>query len=235
MQVFVGDAARVVPTVSVPLSVIEPNINNIYIKIKEGVTMRKFTIIFVILALLLSLSVPVFAADDDDTRDTVVSFTFEVAEPKYSVEIPASIELKWNQFVDLPVTAEGVADLNGRKIVVGIEDALTGYSSLAAGHPTTDYPDYLIVKNDDATGDFYQTIAYAIFSGATGANRKGNIASVFLEFTEEGSQNFGFTTGGGISTSNFPEYNREYDLNLIYPNSAYKGLVIFGIKVVDAD
>ena len=196
--------------------------------------MRKFTIIFVLLALLLSLSVPAFAYESGDKVE--VSLTRNADEPKYYVNIPASIELKWDDDVYLPVTAEGVADLNGRKIVVGIEDALTGYWSLAAGHPMTDRPDYFIVKNDEATGDFYQTIAYSIFIGdtGTGASVKEDIADVFLEFTEEGSQNFRFLTGLGIYTS-IPEYNREYDLNLIYPNSAYKGLVIFGIKVVDAD
>ena len=190
--------------------------------------MKKFTIIFIIMALVLSLSVPVLAAYNGEKIE--VSLIREADAPKYYVSIPETIELKWNQSVSLPVTAEGVANLNGMKIVVGIEDAKNGKWSLAAGHPINDFDDFLIVENSEATGDYYKTIVYTISNGPASAARKGSLSDIFLEFTEEGSQEFRFITGGGI-VSAIPEQNREYDLDLIYPNSEYQGLIIFGIKL----
>ena len=181
--------------------------------------MRKFTIIFVILALLFSLSVPVFAADDDDTRDTVVSFTFEVATPRYSVNIPASIELDLDGPVYLPVTVVGTDTLSGRTVVIKIADALNGEVSYLDEMEYND--DWFMVENTAANGAYYKTIAYVIGNPEThsfinffsdSANWKA------CEFSADGTQNLAFTA-------------QVDDPNLVLPNSKYTGFVVFGISL----
>ena len=179
--------------------------------------MRKVTIIFIILALVLSLTVPAFAADQ--TRETIVTLTFEVAEPKYTVEIPASIELDLDEAVYLPVTVNGAETLSGRTVVIKIADAVNGKVSYYSGYSD----DCFIVENITATGSYYKTIGYSItnpetYSGV--ANISGISDWKACEFTEDGTKNLDFL----VMQDNF-------DPNLVLPNSKYTGWVTFGISL----
>jgi len=188
--------------------------------------MKKFASIILVLALALSLSVPAFAADD---RKTDVFFTFEVNEPKYTVEIPAGIELKLGQTVYFPVTVSGGATetLEGRKIVITLEDALAGKSwdsewAIYDNVPHSD--DLLIVENFFATGEYYKALSYSISNSASGTVGWLDKGRTLLEFTEDGTVNLrfllSFDVGGHVINQ-----------SLIYPNSEYTGQIIFGIKL----
>ena len=197
--------------------------------------MKKYITLILALALVMSLSVPAFAEGETvGPGDKVeVGFTFEVNEPKYTVEIPAGIELKLGQQVSLPVTVSGGATetLEGRKIVITLEDATAGESwnsEWAIYDGVTHSDDLLIVENSFATGEYYKTLNYFINppEAYNGKSLAGYLdqGRTLLEFAEDGTKNLGFQlaekTGG-------------HDINpaLIYPNSEYKGHIVFGIKL----
>jgi len=177
--------------------------------------MKKFASVILVLALMLSLSVPVFAVGPGDKVE--VGFTYEVVEPKFMVEIPATIELELGINVPFPISVSNVAYLNGRKIVVSVEDALTGSSSWLPGGSTN----LFIVENRDAPGDYYETLCYMV------DHTSGVVpASLQKIFTEDGTKDFLFSL---LSQSGI----YSVDPALIYPNSRYTGWVVFGVKVVD--
>jgi len=202
--------------------------------------MKKFASIILVLALMLSLSVPAFAVGPGDKVE--VGFTYEVVEPKYMVEIPAGIELKLNQTVFLPVTVSGGATetLEGRKIVITLEDALAGaslYSGTALyGDGVLHTDDFMIVKNNYAKEGYYDTLAYYISSpmwidGTISAGTVHlDIGKPLLQFSEDGVKNLDFSLIPGIATD---DGVIELDPALIYPNSRYTGWIVFGVKIVN--
>ena len=187
--------------------------------------MRKFTIIFVLLALVLSLSVPAFAYESGDKVE--VSLTRRAAEPKYYVSIPASIELKLYENVYLDVTASDIANLGNKKVAITLDDALVGHpSNLPGGYSDTIF----IVKHISASDPYpyYEALGYYIY----GEIANGHMLSdpmfnlSLLEFTEDNTKQIMFYIG---------EISGDYpiDPSLILTNSSYTGWVIFGIKLVD--
>ena len=196
--------------------------------------MRKVTIIFIMLALVLSLSVPAFAADQ--TRETIVTLTFDVAVPKYTVTIPGEIELKLNEGSLLPVTVENAAYLEGRKIVITLEDATTGtakYLGFDWKGPSYsgNYDDLLVVENSNATGEQYKTLAYEfqpMLGGSTPTNFLDKGKSL-MSFTEDGTKDLVFNFVY-VSDLVGDEYVSRLNPALILQNSTYKGLIVFGVK-----
>ena len=213
--------------------------------------MKKYITLILALALVMSLSVPAFAEGETvGPGDKVeVGFTFEVNEPKYTVEIPAVIELELGEMVNLPVTTTiyNPELLVGRKIVLTLEDALAGDikscfpdgSSPAEIHA---WDDFLVVRNDSAPAGYYKTFMYTIKGdimnidelhnyGATAANNLSH-GWKFFEFTVSGTKNLGFWCLGPGDGWNDSEGNLVmFDTGKIYPNSAYTGWVTFGIKL----
>ena len=83
--------------------------------------MKKFFTMILALALVLSLSVPAFAANETNGQ-TDLTFTYGNT-PTYTVTIPASLTLAVGDN-DLPITASDVADLNGKTITVTFEGTM---------------------------------------------------------------------------------------------------------------
>ena len=194
--------------------------------------MKKYITLILALALVMSLSVPAFAEGETvGPGDKVeVGFTFEVNEPKYTVEIPAVIELELGGVVNLPVTVSGGATetLTGRKIVLTLEDALNGdISYLPDGvHP---HHDWLIVENNSTPSGYYKSLWYVIISNETVSDRL-EPGKTLLEFTVDGEKDLVFYMPEGILGSVDGD---AYDLDAgkVYPNSTYTGWVTFGIKL----
>ena len=194
--------------------------------------MKKFTSIIIVLALMLSLSVPVFAVGPGDKVE--VTFTYELVEPKFMVEIPATIELELDEVVYHPISI-GISNpevLNGRKIVITLDDALVGDVSWFGELRETyaNYNDFFIVTNNDATGAYYKTLFYYFIAGSSGGSRLAQLkGGDLLAFTEDGSKNIGFWL-----TTTEDSYTTGSELNhaLIYPNSRYTGWVVFGVKII---
>ena len=191
--------------------------------------MKKFIPLILALALVLSLSVPAFAIDE---RDVEVTFTYDIPEPKYYIIIPSSIELSLNGPVNLPVTAEGVASLEGRKIAISVSDALFGIIT----YDHQERSDMLIVQNEQATDPYCAALGYVI-DGQVGTiqYKDSGIGRTLLRFTEEETQNLSFKMYLGY----YEDDNHDFDFpawgalkpSMIYPNSKYTGWVTFGIKV----
>ncbi|MCL2678757.1 MAG: hypothetical protein FWF18_00410 [Dehalococcoidia bacterium] len=201
--------------------------------------MKKFASVILALAFMLSLSVPVFAAGPGEKIE--VGFTYEVSEPKYTVEIPARIELDVKEWVAFPITVSGGATetLNGRKIAITLEDAAVGniksyFPDGVEPGASAAYDDFFVVSNADAPNGFYKTLRYHIIHeismipSSIGRLERG---FTFFEFTEDGTKSLWFvlTYGALDSEDNLvPFYASK-----IYPNSQYSGWIVFGVKIVD--
>ena|GEM_PF-2026519 len=215
--------------------------------------MKKLSNIILALFLALILSVPALAAGYVGPGEKVeVGFTYEVSEPKYMVEIPATIDLVFDTWVELPVTVSGGATetLEGRKIAITLEDAAVGdvISFFPDGVLPGDdyvYDDFLVVKNDSAPDGYYKTLKYAVMGDISQTVRWGGggwSSSTdylfpgfrFFEFTEDGTKNLGFmivSPGDGYRDS---EGNSIwFNLAKVYPNSRYTGWIVFGVKIVN--
>ena len=212
--------------------------------------MKKFMTLILVLALAMSLCAPAFAEtyQAGDNPKTDVTFTYTVDEPKYVVEIPAKVELvlsgNWHYY---PVTVSGGATetLNGRKIVITLEDAIVGNikSCFPAGEPSEDhaYDDFLVVKNDSVPAGYYNTLMYGVAGDVDQLNRYNAVGSAttylergwkFFEFTEDGTKDLGFNLVGPPSGFTDSEGNSVWlSLDRIYPNSEYFGQITFGIKI----
>ena len=209
--------------------------------------MKKYITLILALALVMSLSVPVFAVGPGDKVE--VGFTFEVNEPKYTVEIPAVIELELGETVNLPVTATVYTPelLVGRKIVLTLEDAAVGdiKSFFPEGSSPAEYcawDDYLVVRNDSAPAGYYKTLEYLIYGEIDNIDEPHNLGSSaaiwlmqgwkFFEFTASGTKNLGFECIGPSAGFDDSEGNSVwFDAGKVYPNSTYTGWVTFGIKL----
>ena len=181
--------------------------------------MKKLITIILTLALVMSLSVPVFAADDE--RQTNVSFTYDAPTPSYTVTIPAEITLSLDGPVSLAVEASNVENLGGRKIVVTHED------SSKAVIPYSMYTnERLAVSNANANGQYYSILGFSIGNSQLTLPDQG---SVLLEFETNETKylNFVMVTDAFSSAEDF-------DATRILPNSPYTGWITFGIKLVDA-
>ena len=211
--------------------------------------MKKFMTLILVLALVMSLSAPVLAYQAGDNPKTDVTFTYTVAEPKYTVEIPAKIELVLDQWLELPVTVSGGATetLNGRKIVITLEDAITGdvKSFFPDGEPgqSSNYDDLLVVKNDSVPAGYYRTLRYVVGGDIEQVDDHNNGYGYyttylargwkFFEFTEDGTKNLHFEMSGPGTGWYDSEGNPVlFKLNMVYPNSEYYGKIVFGIKIM---
>ena len=185
--------------------------------------MKKIMTFIIVLALALSLSAPAFAETytEGDTPKTEVFLTYDIAEPKYTVEIPAKIYLKVNgDLVNLTVNVEGMETLSGRAIVISIANALIGEVSW---HSSTDpYNDWLIIENPKAEYPYYKTLSYYIVGASP---RLSELAKEpVLKFTEDGSKDIAFS----LSTS---EGTNIMEMSKICPDYFYSGWVTFGIYI----
>ena len=185
--------------------------------------MKKALTIMLALALVLSISAPAFAAEDD-YRQTNLNFYYSVSEPTYSVTIPSSMDLFLDIVTLSNVTVTDVTNLNGKTIAITVEDATNGDVSW---FDVNEHHDYLIVENLEATGKYYKTLAIAVIGELNTITRLGEFTDgrLLFEFTEDDTKDIGFTALSSVAPY-------QLDPGLIYPNSYYTGYIIFGIKLV---
>jgi len=182
--------------------------------------MKKFLTLILALALVLSLSVPVFAANETSAR-TDLSFIYADNEPSYIVTIPASLELSMGENF-LPITVTDAENLNGKKITVTIEG--TNEPNGIGGFATVLHVPYEILLSG-----YTNEVRYNIF------NAEGNLIGeggphifavhdrTLAEFDGNGEKSIKISNIESVwSPPSFP----------IMPNVPYTGYIVFGIKVV---
>ena len=80
--------------------------------------MKKFLTLFLAVALVMSLSVPAFAADYDETdSEAQTNLSFTLAGPTYTITIPATMNLSVGNN-NIPITVSDMDNFSGEKIVV---------------------------------------------------------------------------------------------------------------------
>ena len=191
--------------------------------------MKKFITIILTLALVLSLSVPVFAAENPTEAKTELWFTYTVPEPVYTVTIPATINLKLNEGGHLDVTVSDIENIGNKKISITLEDALTGRPDFFSSSPIHDY---FVLRNKDVSENstlydgYYRDIGYIIWTPSNGGlNYLPNYDWELMQFAENETKQLGF----GILPYNGDD---ELDVSKLLPNSPYTGYIVFGIKLV---
>ena len=176
--------------------------------------MKKFMNLLLAVALVMSLSVPAFAApyDETDTEATVnLSFTLTAAAtPSYTVTIPGSLNLKEGDNF-LPITVSD-ADLDGGSINITLEETSREYD--AGKFNTTLYVGGIYSMNNYIRYWIYDSVGSPyIISFVSG--------TLLEEFTDNGTKNPNFFVVTGESY-------------LSSPGSTYTGHITFGIEYVPA-
>jgi len=181
--------------------------------------MKKALTIILALALVMSLSVPAFAADNEYTekdKEGKTDISFTISEPTYTVTIPASVALNYTAGTDtttnLPITVSDSENLNGRSIVITVEatnDLITS-GALAGLYQNCLYPADPVDGNDRIPFDFA--------SVEDDAGNMGQFPSgyVLVTFSADGVKNIGFIMQGTLNSS-------------VRPGVAYTGWIQFGI------
>jgi len=168
--------------------------------------MKKFTVAIIALALVMSLSVPAFAANQTSAQ-TELSFTYVPVEPSYTVTIPGSLPLVFGDNY-LPITVSDTGNLSGRAVTVTFE----GTQHQSDSH-------YWMYLRPDVPGDsphyeLYNADDVQILS--TAANPSGHILA---QFTVDGIKQIKILFS----------YN---EIKYMEPGVTYTGQLIFGIKLV---
>ena len=191
--------------------------------------MRKFTIIFIILALVLSLSVPAFAYESGDKVE--VSLFRRAAGPSYTVSIPATIVLTLNEEgVDLPVVVTDLENLGNKAVAITYENALR----MVIPYSWYDNPRFAVVNFDVTSAEYYSVLGYGIrdaYNGVGSYSEGFGPGRELMRFTANGTQYLGFR----IVTDKTAAHASAFDVNKILSGSAYEGYIVFGIKLIDAD
>lgn len=180
--------------------------------------MKKYLCIILALALALSLSVPAFAANETEKR-TDFSYIKEVPEPSYTVTIPASLQLRYEETVNLTFTVQ-TENLGGKNVYIFFEG-------------TQDEDDLLLLYNAQAAGLGYSNkIAYGIdaylFGGAYAYIEVGE---GLLKFEGSSTDKISFfVTATGNET--YYKNHRPGETFKIAPSLPYTGYIVFGIRLV---
>ena len=218
--------------------------------------MKKFITIILALALVMSLSVPVFAAPNQTEAQTNLSFAYEAVEPVYTVTIPGTLSLGFGDNY-LPIEVSDTANLNNKSVAITFEGtqteadfpqfAYTHYALILVNpnknipvlYSTLDHDDFITYRLFDEFGDRF----YGDLGGVT-------CPSVFRQFV------YALTHSAFLNQSGDPldsrgilaKYDKDGVKNLkiviendglyynspdyLTPNVTYTGYIIFGIKLV---
>jgi len=164
--------------------------------------MKKLTTIILAVALVMCLSVPVFATDynqDDPGGDTTLNYVYK-PDPIYTVTIPMTLNLNVGDNL-LTLNVSGAEHLNSKTIRVTCE---------GTQHEDND----LVLECADAA-EGKKTLNYGLY------NAKGNlvgISAIMADFSGNGSQDIKIEIGEGSLMS-------------IEPFKLYTGTITFGIEL----
>ena len=182
--------------------------------------MKKLLSILLALALVLSLSAPVFAAPNQTEAQTNLSFVYEPAVPVYTVSIPASLTLAiGDNYMEIELVTE-VDTLQGRNVNITFEG--TNYSDhgstgmvLVMQSDPNDYMGYVL---------FYQ-LRSELHSGSLFSADIGKSLLVFDEYD-------GIIGNTGIAVKPIIIYISPPPNAQIVPGRHFFGYINFGIKLV---
>jgi len=167
--------------------------------------MKKFTVAIIALALVMSLSVPAFAANETDAQ-TNLSFT--LSSPSYTVTIPGTLDLVLG-YNNLPVTVAAAQNLGGKTVTITFE----GTQAFDLDHYVYDLWPNGISSVDNAR--------YALFTAGDNipvvSTSSKPVGHILAEFTNNGTQEIVILVPSGQS---------------IVPDVPYTGSITFGIKLV---
>ena len=176
--------------------------------------MKKFLTLFLAVALVMSLSVPAFAADYDETDSSAqTDFSLTIAGPTYTITIPATMNLSvGNNY--LPITVSDMDNFSGEKIVVTAKETQAEYS--------THFMFYLWPNGTEPGNDEY--IIYTVINSASAGLARIVKDTQFkvAEFTANGTNNVQIIVEGYVG--NPPG-------TPIPTGVPYTGWIVFGISV----
>jgi len=171
--------------------------------------MKKYLSIILALALVLSLSVPVFAANESSAQ-TDLSFTAELAAPSYTVTIPSSLNLNLGDTY-LPIEISEVENIDNKAVVVTFEG-----TQQSAG--VNQFITLLEPPKGVLSGIYYGI--YDINNLRIGGGSNVISAGLYLvAMNGEGEANI--------------RINIPTDTPDIVPGATYQGHIVFGIKLVE--
>jgi len=178
--------------------------------------MKKFLTIILALALVMSLSVPVFAANPTSGK-TDLSIIIETPQPTYTVSIPSALDLQLggNQLI---ITASDIEDLGGKRIAVSFE----GNGNIATYFgPST----YLALAYEEDHTTYYVDYGISIngVPQSSGPPYFLSLGHVLMYFSGNGGPDFGDEVWLYIDPNL---------ANSVKPDVQYTGIIFFGIKLV---
>ena len=173
--------------------------------------MKKALVIFLALALVMGLSAPALAAEDD-YRQTHLYFYYGVTEPIYTVTIPDGLYLEFgNNYLEIVV--EGVDDLMGKLVTITFEGTQLYYEDLEAFGA-------ILWPNGEYEGDSVNYHIRDSLGRQLGFLEGSNYypaGGVLAEFTENSTQ--------AINLYVYPIQS------YVKSNVEYTGYIIFGISL----
>jgi|GEM_PF-5284503 len=174
--------------------------------------MKKSVCVILMLALVLSLSVPAFASNQTD-----LVFSYSVSEPAYTVNIPGKLDLEIGQnLMTIEVVCE---DLEGKQVIITAEETNEAYTYVSDSSFLT-----RLVRKDGGAGFVRYFLRDAegkgIFSHTSTITDTFDSGDELFKFSEAGKDYLDFY----ISPLSLSLSNADVGLD-------YVGYLIFGIKL----
>jgi len=176
--------------------------------------MKKLITFILVLALALSMSVPVFAANETSAK-TNLSFTSAVVTPSYTITIPSSLNLNLGA-TNLPITLSKLENFDDKGVLITFE----GTQQSAMGG--TLFVTILDPPDGVGIGLYYEIydVSGKQLAGSGGDGPYVIPAGLSLAALDgEGTVNIKIN----ISDSALP---------FIVPGATYTGHIVFGIKLI---
>ena len=190
--------------------------------------MKKALIIILALALVMGLSAPALAAEDE-YRQTELYFYYDALEPVYYVTIPDAITLDFGENY-LTIGVDGTENLGGKAVAI-YYDSSTLNMSQEPGYAL--YVSALVSESTDEYGDPEYAILYILSDsdgeafGETHLDEEDEYP-FYMQFIEQGTELANFYGDG----EDYLILTIEDSMKMFYsfaPNIAYSGYIIFGI------
>jgi len=186
----------------------------------EEKPMKKASIIILALALVMGLSAPALAAEDEYSQ-TNLYFCYEAVDPYYFVTIPEELDLEFGGN-PIPIIVDGTQDLGGKAVTITFEETQTLY--MGAEFSPTGEAYYYTVLALGSTGNY---VYYFMIdddgneidqSAITGEPSAVIAGTVLMDFGGDGEK---FLTL-------YVDINNKMWMT---PNVIYNGYIVFGISL----
>ena len=132
--------------------------------------MKKLIAILLCMASVLSMTIPVFATEEEDIRTTVVSMTLDPSMESYTLTIPPTITID-------PAKKSATLNVTLEDVTLVWHDALYVYAA-PANHDSVNGGSYL-VNTEDTTQKIHYTLE--AYSGAELGSSEGKVCAASYE------------------------------------------------------